>query len=200
MRVGVLGYQGGIYEQVYMLRKAAEELGVECRVEVVVEPRELRELDALVIPGGESTTISKMMLRHGMDEEVRERIEEGMAVLGVCAGAILLATRVRDYHTGKELKGNIGVMNVEILRNYYGRQRQSFEVDVKIPELGEKPFRCIFIRAPAITKVHPPAKALASYNGVYIAARQGGVIAATFHPELSGDPRFHMYFIEEARR
>lgn len=200
MKVGVLGFQGGVYEQVYMVRRACEELNIECKVEAVVEPREILELDALILPGGESTTILKVATRLGVWDYVRERVEGGLPIFGVCAGAILMAKKVSDYHTGKTLDGVLGVMNVEVTRNYYGRQRESFEVDVRIPELGEEPFRCIFIRAPAITNVKPPAKKLATYEDVTIAAIEDSKLAVTFHPELSGDTRFHKYFLKLVRR
>lgn len=195
MKVGVLGFQGGVYEQVYALKRASEELGLNCKVESVVEPREILESDALVLPGGESTTMLKVASRLGVWDIVKERVGEGVPLLGVCAGTILMARKVTDYHTGKVLKGVLGVMNIDVVRNYYGRQRESFEVDVEIPELGGKPYRCIFIRAPAITRVDPPAKKLAVYEDVTIAAVEDCRLAVTFHPELSGDTRLYKYFL-----
>jgi len=195
--IGILGYQGGIAEHRYMILEACRELGWECQVVEVTRVQHLKGIDAIVLPGGESTTMVKLAKRFGVLDELRELISKGLPAFGTCAGAILLAKRVTDLKTGKVLESPIGVMDVEVVRNYYGRQRESFEIDLHIPALGPKPFRGVFIRAPAIVRTGPGVERLAELEGVVVAARQRNMLATTFHPELTGDTRFHRYFLTE---
>ncbi len=196
LKVGILAYQGGIYEHEYLLRKAFNSLGIKGEVVMVRKCEHLSGLDAVVIPGGESTTIGKLAERFGVLEELRRLISNGLPAMGTCAGAVMLAKRVRDRVVGEVKQPLIGVLNAEVVRNYYGRQRESFEVDLSIPELGGKPFRGVFIRAPAIVKVWGDAKVMAELDGVAVLVRQGGIIASTFHPELTSDSRIHEYFLK----
>ncbi|RLG75521.1 MAG: pyridoxal 5'-phosphate synthase glutaminase subunit PdxT [Thermoprotei archaeon] len=197
MRIGVLAYQGGVYEHEYMLRRAFTELGVNGDVVLVKKPNQLREIDGVIIPGGESTTIGRLAERFGVLDLLRDLIKEGLPAFGTCAGAIMMAKKVRDSVVGEVQQPVLGVMDVEIVRNYYGRQRDSFEIDLSIPTLGEEPFRGVFIRAPAIVKLWNDAEPLAKLEGVTVLARQKNMLASTFHPELSGDTRLHKLFIEE---
>ena len=196
MRVGILAYQGGVYEHEFMLKKAMSELGISVEVVLVRKPGQLNKLDGLVIPGGESTTIGRLAERFGVLELLRDLVREGLPLLGTCAGAIMMAKKVRDNVVGEVQQPLLGVMDVEIVRNYYGRQRESFEVDIKVPALGGEPYRGVFIRAPAITELWGGAQSLAELEGVTVLARQGSMLASTFHPELSGDVRLHKYFIK----
>ncbi len=200
MRIGILAYQGGIYEHEYMLRRAFTELGVNGDVILVKKPSQLREIDGVIIPGGESTTIGRLAERFGVLDLLRDLIREGLPAFGTCAGAIMMAKKVRDSAIDEIQQPVLGVMDAEIVRNYYGRQRESFEIDLSIPALGEEPFRGVFIRAPAIVKLWNGAVPLAKLEGVTVLARQKNILASTFHPELSGDTRLHKLFIEELIR
>lgn len=200
MKIGVLSFQGGIDEHKYMVMEACRELKLSCTLEYITKPHQLDNVDGVILPGGESTAIVKLASRTGLISALGEKIRTGLPVFGTCAGAIILSERVRDYKTGKELRGTIGVLNTTIMRNYYGRQRESFEVDIHIPILGEKPFRAVFIRAPAIVQIGDNVKGLAVYEDSYVLVQQENILASTFHPELSGDTRIHKYFIELVKK
>jgi 5'-phosphate synthase pdxT subunit len=185
MRIGVFALQGAFVEHMAMLRR----LGVEA-VPVRL-PEGLEGLDGVVIPGGESTTIGKLMVTYGLLEPLRRTIEAGTPVYGTCAGMILLA---RDIGTAAQ--PILGAMDIVVKRNAFGRQRDSFEQEITVPELGAEPFHAIFIRAPAIERVGPRARALARLDdGTIVAAQQGHMLATAFHPELSPDTRLHAYFV-----
>lgn len=186
VRVGVLALQGAFREHILDL----EGLGVSA---VAVRlPDQLAGLDGLIIPGGESTAIAKLMRAYGFYEAVRARHAEGMAVWGTCAGAILMATEITDARADQE---PLGLMDATVRRNAYGRQVDSFEADLEIADL-DAPFRGVFIRAPLIERVGEHAEVLASHAGHIVAVRDGDLFATTFHPELTGDPRVHRYFLE----
>jgi 5'-phosphate synthase pdxT subunit len=158
----------------------------------VRRPAQLQDLDGLIIPGGESTTIGKLLLEWGLLDPLRERIACGLPVWGTCAGAILLANEVRDALPGHPL---LGVMDLAVRRNAFGRQAQSFETALAVPLLGGEPFPAVFIRAPRIEAVGPGVEVAARLpDGTVVAARQGALLATAFHPELSGDDRFHRLF------
>ncbi len=189
MRIGVLALQGDFFEHAAVLRG----LGVEA-VEVR-KARQLSELDGLVIPGGESTTIGKLMQDCGLLGPLRERIAAGMPAFGTCAGAIVLA---RDI--GGLDQPLIGIMHIRVRRNAFGRQLESFETLLPIPALGDPPMRAVFIRAPAIISAGDGVEVLARLpDGAIVAAREAHMLAATFHPELTGDGRLHRYFVELVR-
>jgi 5'-phosphate synthase pdxT subunit len=200
MRIGILAYQGGIDEHRYMIAEACNELSIQCDVVNVVKRSDVNGIDALIIPGGESTTILKLMKKFNIVEVLKERIENGLPVMGTCAGAILLAKKVKDLKTGRVMSGTLEVLDSLAIRNYYGRQRESFEVDLNIPVIGDKPFRAVFIRAPAIVEVGQGVDVLARYGESYVLVKQSEILASTFHPELSGDARLHKYFIEFVKR
>ncbi len=195
MRIGILGFQGGIDEHRYMVLESCRELGISCETVNATRPQHLRDIDGIILPGGESTTITKLITRMNMDGDLRDFIRLEHPVFGTCAGAIILAKRVVDRRTGRELANPLGVLDIAIERNYYGRQRESFEIDIGISILGEKPFRAIFIRAPAIVEIGSGVISHAKYGESHVFVQQGNIIATTFHPELSGDTRIHKYFI-----
>ncbi len=203
MRIGVLGYQGGVYEHVYMLRRALEELGYTGEVLVVKKPGQLESLDGIVIPGGESTTIGILARRMKVLEPLRDAIRSGLPALGTCAGAIILAEKVRDRVVGETGQPLIAAMRIEVVRNYFGRQRESFEADLEIDGL-EGRFRGVFIRSPAIIDAEPPARIISwlDHNGdrVGVAAAQGPHLATAFHPELTGDTRLHKIWLRQIKR
>jgi pyridoxal 5'-phosphate synthase pdxT subunit len=196
MRIGVLALQGDFREHVERLRS----LGVEARE--VRKREELEGLDGLIIPGGESTTIGKIAREYGLIEPMRELVDAGKPVWGTCAGMIFLA---KDVGVRQPL---LGVMDVRVRRNAFGRQVESFETDLNVPALESvhnggdpaKPFHAVFIRAPLIDEVGPGVEVLAKLeDGTIVAARQGNLLATSFHPELTADARFHRYFLERLR-
>lgn len=186
--IGVLALQGDFQEHI----TALDGLGVDA-VQVKL-PEHLTDLDGLIIPGGESTTMARLLHRWDLLTPIRERALAGMAVWGTCAGAILLAERSPELdHAGLRL------MDISVERNAFGRQVDSFETLLKVGTLGPRPFRAMFIRAPRITNVGPQAEALAHLaDGTAAAVRQERLLATTFHPELTKDERFHEYFVQMA--
>lgn len=172
------------------------ELGVEA-VEVRL-PEQLRDLDGLIIPGGESTTIGKVATQYGLIEPIREMIAQGKPVWGTCAGMIVLA---KDVGVRQPL---VGVMDVHVKRNAFGRQVDSFETDLNVPAINNgnpNPFHAVFIRAPLVESVGPKVEVLAQLeDGAIVAAREGNLLATSFHPELTHDARFHKYFLQMAKR
>ena len=188
MKAGVLALQGAFREH----REVLDVLGVEA-VEVRA-PEHLSGLDALFLPGGESTTMSRLLDTSGIRARLRDRIEDGLAVFATCAGLILLAEKVLD---GREDQEPLGVLPVTVRRNAYGRQRESFEAPLAIAGLSGGSFPGVFIRAPAIVEVGPGVDTLAIYGDDAALVRAGPIWAATFHPELSGDLRLHQWFLDE---
>jgi len=181
----VLALQGDFKEHARMLRDAGAE-PVEVR-----RAEHLAGLDGLIIPGGESTTIGKLMVSYGLLEPVREMIDDGRPVWGTCAGMILLA---RDI--GGLRQPLIGVLDVKVQRNAFGRQLDSFETDLSMPEIGDSPLHTVFIRAPLVESAGPGVQVLGRLeDGTIVAVRQDNLLATSFHPELTNDPRFHEYFL-----
>jgi 5'-phosphate synthase pdxT subunit len=180
-RIGVLAVQGAVREHV----RAITDVGAEA-VEVRL-PRDLVDLDALILPGGESTTMRKLIDAYGLREPIASLARGGAPLLGTCAGMILLAERIAD---GDEPV--FGLLDIEVRRNGYGRQLDSFEADLSVPSLGDEPLHGVFIRAPMVTDVGHRTEVLArDPDGTPVAVRQGRVVATAFHPELTGDRRLH---------
>lgn len=194
MRVGVIGLQGDVAEHVEAVRAAMREGGFGGDAVVVRRREDLAACHALTIPGGESTTISKFLVRTGLHDDIVRRAGEGMPVLGTCAGCILLAAegddQVRDTRTRL-----LGLMEMAVDRNAFGRQRESFEVEFPVDGM-DRPFRGVFIRAPAIMRTWGACTPLGRVEDVIVLARQGDLWASCFHPELSGDTRIHVAFLE----
>ncbi len=190
MKIGVLALQGAFIEHIKVLRSLDVE-PVEVR-----KPEQLRDLDGLIIPGGESTTFGKLAVEYDLIEPIRAMCEQGKPVWGTCAGMIFLA---KDVGRAQPL---IGVMDVRVKRNAFGRQVDSFEADLDIPALEPRaPFHAIFIRAPFIESVGKGVEVLAKLdNGTIVAARQKNLLATSFHPELTNDARFHRYFLERVKK
>jgi 5'-phosphate synthase pdxT subunit len=184
VKIGVLALQGAVTEHIVML-SALDTEAIPIRL-----PSELSGLDALVIPGGESTTISKMLSDYGLTEPIRNLANKGFPLFGTCAGLVLLAKKVSNLDMEP-----IGAMDIEVKRNAFGRQVDSFESDLKIPALGNRAFQGIFIRAPIIEKAKRNVEILCQLNGNPVAVRQGKLLGCAFHPELTGDLRLHRYFI-----
>ena len=190
MKIGVLALQGAFFEHIKVLRSLDVE-AIEVR-----KPEQLRDLNGLIIPGGESTTFGKLAVEYGLIEPIRAMCEAGKPVWGTCAGMIFLA---KDIGRTQPL---IGVMDVQIRRNAFGRQVDSFEVDLDVPVLEPRaPFHAVFIRAPLIESVGKGVEVLAKLeDGTIVAARQGNLLATSFHPELTDDARFHRYFLERVKK
>ena len=185
--VGVLALQGDFREHASMLK----ELGAEARE--VRLPADLEELDGLIIPGGESTTIGKLMVAYHLQEPLRERSAAGMPTWGTCAGMILLARQTDNALAGQPL---LATMHLCVKRNAFGSQGDSFETDLPVPALGEPAFHAVFIRGPAVESVEDGVEVLATLeDGTIVAAREGHLLCTAFHPEVAGDPRFHAYFL-----
>lgn len=183
--VGVLALQGAFREHAASWPR----LGAETR-----EVRQLKDMDgidAMIIPGGESTTMGKLLVEWGMLDPLRQRIENGMPVYGSCAGLILLCREIENSDQPR-----LGVLDAVVRRNAFGRQVDSFETELDIPELGQPPIPAVFIRAPVLTGVGLRARVLAQVNGQAVAVRQDNVLATSFHPELTPDTRLHRYFLE----
>jgi 5'-phosphate synthase pdxT subunit len=187
--IGVLALQGDFAEHIAMLRK----LGVDA-VEVRL-PAQLAHIDALIIPGGESTTITRLLDIYELREPIRRLGMEGMPIWGTCAGAIVLAKQATDLD-----RPNLALMDIEVRRNAFGRQVDSFEEDLHIDGIEGAPFHAVFIRAPVIERAGAAVDALATLeDGSIVAAREGNLLATSFHPELTGDGRFHALLVELAR-
>jgi pyridoxal 5'-phosphate synthase pdxT subunit len=191
MKIGILALQGAFAEHSRVL----QELEVE-QVEVKL-PADLEGLEGLIIPGGESTTILKLMHIFGLYEPLKRMIAGGFAVWGTCAGMICLAKNVTNSQ--QSALTPLGVMDIKVKRNAFGRQVDSFESDLRVAVLGEKPYHAVFIRAPLIEKVGEDVEILSQLpDGTIVAARQGNLLVTSFHPELTADARFHQYFLKIA--
>jgi len=195
MRIGVIGVQGDVSEHVDAVARAMKEYGKEGDAIAVRRLADLRAVDGLTIPGGESTTISKLLVKLGMfDEILRRATEESMPIMGTCAGCILLS-KDAGLQAEKTRTRLLGLMDMAVDRNAFGRQRESFEADLVVEGL-DSPFHCVFIRAPAILRAWGDCKPLARYADKIVLARQGSFIGSAFHPELSGDLRIHRSFLD----
>jgi len=194
--VGVFGLQGDIEEHIAMTKLALAQMKLSGEVIWAKTPKDIERVDGLIIPGGESTVIGRLADYNKTLKAIKERIYGGMPVLGTCAGLIMLAKKVYDRVVGKIAQPTLGVMDIMVERNAFGRQKESFEADLKIPVLGEEPFRGVFIRAPVIRDVGPQVKPLCMLNETIVAVQQYNMIGVSFHPELTNDTRLHQYFLK----
>ena len=190
MKVGVLGLQGDFREHA----RALEDAGA--TPVVVKTPDALAGVDALVMPGGESTTIGKLLDRFELLEPLRGRVSDGMPLYGTCAGLILMAKEIEGR---EDAPHRLGVLDVAVRRNAYGRQVDSFETDLDVEGLDE-PYRAVFIRAPVVERAGDAVEVLASVDGRPVLVRQGHMLASTFHPEMTGDNRVHSMFVGMVRK
>lgn len=189
MTIGVLALQGDFEAHLHMLQRC----GVQgCEVRTV---QQLQGVDGLIIPGGESTTMMKLMQRYGLDGAIRQRAVQGMPIYGTCAGLIVMAQEIEGYSE----QPHLGLLDVAVVRNAFGRQVDSFEVDLPVPKLGEPPVRAVFIRAPYVTRTGEKVEVLARLNGKVVLVQQANLLGSAFHPELTDDLRLHRYFVEMAQ-
>ncbi len=186
MKVGVLALQGAFAAHAAVLRT----LGAEPRE--VRTPADLREVDALVLPGGESTTMSMLLTSAGLIDPLADRLAAGMPAFGTCAGMILLGAEILD---GRDDQACFGAVDISVRRNAFGRQVDSFEADLELADLPDGPFRAVFIRAPFVERAGADVEVLATVDGHPVLCRQGAVTVAAFHPELSDDLRLHDHFL-----
>jgi 5'-phosphate synthase pdxT subunit len=182
VKIGVLALQGAVREHIQHI-EALGATGI-----AVKWPKQLNEVGGLIIPGGESTTIGKLMVEYGFVEAIRSFNAEGKPIYGTCAGMILLAKKITEGD-----QPLLSLMDIEARRNAFGRQRESFEADLKIEEIGL--FKAVFIRAPWIETAGESVKILAEFGNIKVMARQGSLLVSAFHPELTGDLRVHKYFL-----
>jgi 5'-phosphate synthase pdxT subunit len=183
--IGVLGLQGAFDKH----RQILERCGA--RAIIVRREEELARADALIIPGGESTTVNTLFDRTGLAQPIRERAKAGMPMLGTCMGMIVMARTIHGLD-----QPSLGLLDIVVERNAFGRQVESFEADLDIPVVGEKPFRGVFIRAPIVRSAGPECEPLCEYEGRIVMVRQGHLLGTAFHPELTADRRIHELFLE----
>lgn len=184
MRIGVLALQGAVTEHIVSIEKTGAE-GIPIK-----HVGQLKEIEGLIIPGGESTTIGKLMRKYGFIEAIREFSNQGKPIFGTCAGMIVLAKRIANGEPA-----HLELMDITVARNAFGRQRESFECDLDVKGI-EEPIRAIFIRAPLINEVGPSVDVLTVYNDEIVTAREGNLLVSSFHPELTDDYRLHQYFAD----
>jgi len=191
-RVGVLALQGDFREHAAVLT------GLGADVSLIRRPSELTGIDGLVLPGGESSVMDKLARSFDLAGPLREAITAGLPVYGTCAGLILLADRILDGIAGQQ---SLGGLDVSVRRNAFGSQLDSFETDLSIPVLGDPPVHAVFIRAPVVEAAGPSVTPLASLpDGRMVAVEQGNLLGTSFHPEVTGDTRFHAYFLDKVER
>jgi len=193
MRIVVIGVQGDVEEHVITAKLALKRLGIEGEVTTTRRAGVVPKSDIIIIPGGESTTISKLIWEDGIAEEIIEAHEDGKPIMGTCAGLIVLAKH-GDEQVEKTKTKLLGLLDVKVKRNAFGRQRESFEIDLDVKGIGR--YRAIFIRAPAIVDVGENVDVLATFEDKIVAVRQNNILGLAFHPELTGDTRIHEYLIK----
>jgi 5'-phosphate synthase pdxT subunit len=195
LNFGVLSIQGDVNENILSIKAAIDALDIDGTVTSVRTPDEISKVDGLVIPGGESTTIGQLSLFNGAFITLKDKIEQGMPVLGICAGMILLSKTVKDKVVGKIDQPLLNILDIKLERNSFGRQRESFESDISLNSIGIPTFNGVFIRAPSISDVGSDVEILSKFNGKIIAVKMNNVIGVAFHPELTSDISLHKYFV-----
>ena len=195
LNFGVLSIQGDVNENILSIKAAIDALDIDGTVTSVRTPDEISKVDGLVIPGGESTTIGQLSLFNGAFITLKDKIEQGMPVLGICAGMILLSKTVKDKVVGKIDQPLLDILDIKLERNSFGRQRESFESDISLNSIGIPTFNGVFIRAPSISDVGSDVEILSKFNEKIVAVKKNNVIAVAFHPELTTDISLHKYFV-----
>lgn len=195
LNVGVLAIQGDVQENLLATKKALEELNLDGTVIVVKTAQDIETIDGLIIPGGESTTIGQLSLVNSSLKVMKEKIEKGIPVLGICAGMILLSKTADDRVVGKTNQPLLDLLDVKLERNSFGRQRESFEADISMDSINIPKFRGVFIRAPSVSEAGSDVQVLSKFNEKIIAVKKGNIIGTSFHPELTRDVSLHKYFV-----
>ena len=190
-----MAIQGDVQENILSTKKALDDLGIDGTVTDVKTADDVKKLDGLIIPGGESTTIGQLSLVNSSLRVIKEKIEAGMPVFGICAGMILLAKTASDRVVGKTNQPLLDLLEIKIERNSFGRQRESFEAEVSMDSIKIPQFRGIFIRAPSVSELSSDVEVLAKFNEKIVAIKKGNIIGTSFHPELTSDVSLHKYFV-----
>ena len=198
LNLGVLSIQGDILENIISVQSAIDALDIDGTVTSVRTPDEISQVDGLIIPGGESTTIGQLSLANGTLKILKEKIEQGMPVLGICAGMVMLSKTAQDKVVGKIDQPLLEILDIKLERNSFGRQRESFETDISLTSLGIPTFNGVFIRAPSISDVGSDVEILSKFNEKIIAVKKDNIIGVAFHPELTTDISLHKYFVNLA--
>lgn len=193
INIGVIGIQGAISEHIDTMKKSLKEKKIKGKVKQIKNKSQLDEIQGLIIPGGESTTISRIIYSSGLYDKIKNKIKNNdLAVMGTCAGCVILSSKITNNKKDVKI---LKVMDIQVQRNFFGRQKQSFERKLKIKGF-EKPFNAVFIRAPAITKIGDKCKILSKIDKYIVMTRQDKILALSFHPELTNDLRIHNYFLD----
>ncbi|MFQ5970096.1 MAG: pyridoxal 5'-phosphate synthase glutaminase subunit PdxT [Nitrososphaerales archaeon] len=195
LQIGILALQGDVEENISATNLALKEVGIEGKAVPVKYADEIAKIDGLILPGGESTVIGTLAKLSGATQVIKDRISDGMPVLGSCAGMIMLSKRAYDKVVGETKQQLLNVLDIVVERNAFGRQNYSFEAHLNIPLIGTEKFMGVFIRAPIVTETKDGVDILTTLNNRIVAVKQGTVIGTSFHPELSGDIRVHGYFV-----
>lgn len=199
LTIGVLGQQGDVEEHISATNLALRQMDLKGEVIWAKTMKDIERVDGLIIPGGESTVVGRLADYNGTLQEIKNRISKGMPVLGTCTGLIMLAKEVHDRFVSDVKQPILGIMDVIVERNAFGRQIDSFEADLEIPAIGKEKFKGVFIRAPVIQKAGSGVKVLCKLNEIVVAAQQNNIIGVSFHPELTNDTRVHRFFLENVR-
>lgn len=195
VKIGVLAIQGDVAENIAATKQAISELGLEGTVSAVKTPEEISNLDGIIIPGGESTTIGQLSLVNSSLKVMKEKIESGMPTLGICAGMIVLSKTAEDRVIGKTNQPKLDLLDVKLERNSFGRQKDSFETEISMIPINISKFNGVFIRAPSISEVGQDIEVLSKLNEKIVAVKKGKIIGTSFHPELTRDISLHKYFV-----
>ena len=196
IQIGILAVQGDVTENFLATMASMSELGIDVTVVQVKTIEQISELDGLIIPGGESTVIGQMSLVNGGLKKIKEKIESGMPVFGICAGMIFLSKNSKDKVVGKVEQPLLDVLDVKIERNSFGRQKDSFEANISMGPVGISSFNGVFIRAPSVSETGSDVEILAKFNEKIVAVKQGNILATSFHPELTRDISLHKSFVK----
>ena len=194
--IGILALQGDVAENLMSTMEAMNELGIDGSVSQVKTPDQISALDGLIIPGGESTMMGQLSITNGAMNSLKEKIEYGMPVFGICAGMILLAKNSKDRVLGATEQPLLDALDVEIERNSFGRQKDSFEAEISLEPIDIPSFQGVFIRAPAVLRTGSGVETLGKFNEKIIAVKQGNILATSFHPELTRDVSLHKQFVK----
>jgi len=195
LNLGVLSIQGDVLENVLAVKAAIDSLDIDGTVTSVRTPDEISKVDGLIIPGGESTTIGRLSVANGALKILKEKIDQGMPVLGICAGMIMLSKNAQDKVVGKIDQPLLDILDIKLERNSFGRQRESFESDISLNSIGIPSFNGVFIRAPSISDIGNDVEVLSKFNEKIVAVKKNNIIAVAFHPELTSDISLHKYFV-----
>jgi 5'-phosphate synthase pdxT subunit len=195
LNIGVLAIQGDVYENILSTETALKELGISGTVNGVKTTEEISNLDGLIIPGGESTTIGQLSLVNRSLKTIKEKIENGMPIFGICAGMIILSKTANDRIVGKTNQPLLDLLDIKLERNSFGRQKESFEADICMNSINIPKFNGVFIRAPSISEAGSDVEVLAKFDNKIIAVKKQNIIATAFHPELTNDVSLYKYFV-----